>query len=101
MKTTYQALTIADTAVGLAAATTDPTGHQQMQYGLGRLETADVRYRMDGTAPTSTEGVLLATGSLIELNGHDALKRIKFIRTGSSAVLRIHCWPVKPISVTP
>jgi hypothetical protein len=102
MKTTYQALTIADAAIGLSASTIDPTGHPQMQYGLGRLEAADVRYRMDGTDPTAAEGVLLASGSLIEFNGHAALKQVKFIRSGGvDGVLRIHCWPTKPVSVTP
>lgn len=87
---TYQALTVADTAVGFSVATLADVG----TYGkcFGRLEVADIRFRIDGTDPTATEGVLLQENDIIEIEGLGNLQAFKAIRTGLvSGILRIHC----------
>ena len=90
--TTYESITIGTTAVGLAAATTDPAGQPQNNTCHGRLETAQVRYRVS-SAPTSAEGLLLEVGDLITIDTHAEADAIQFIRTGAvSGVLKVECW---------
>lgn len=90
---TYASLTVADSSVGLASATISPDGQQQIAQCYARLETAQIRYRWDGTAPTSSEGILLEVGDTLTIDGFDVASAIRFIRTGAtSGVLKVSCW---------
>ncbi len=90
---TYESITVANTAIGLTATTTNPTGGFQMGRCQARLETAQVRFRFDGTAPTSSEGTLLEVGDVLSLDTIETARRVQFIRTGgTSGVLKVHCW---------
>lgn len=95
-RATFQALTVSTSAVGLAATTIDPAdGTGQMRQCRGHLETADVRYRFDGVAPTATVGVLLRADEVITLADAVVAKQIRFIRDTAAmadATLSIHCW---------
>lgn len=79
----YEAVTIDNTAggVGLTAAT---YGSQANSAVIG-VETAQIRFTIDGTAPTTTVGVLADPGAVIHLNTRDQLQKFKAIRTGSSS----------------
>lgn len=70
---------------GLSSATalTVPAG---ASYALIKVETATVRWRDDGTNPTTTDGMLLDVGDEFWYTGQ--LKKIKFIET-AAAVLHI------------
>jgi hypothetical protein len=46
-------------------------------------EGGDMRYRLDGTNPTTSVGHLLKTGDLLKLRDLIFLKNFKIIRTGS------------------
>lgn len=90
---TFETITVSSTAVGLATTTYSPTGRGQMTTCTARLETAQVRFRFDGTAPTSTVGFLLEDGDVLTIERHDHMRLIKFIRTtGADATLSVHCW---------
>ena len=90
---TYESLTVADSSVGLSSSTISPDGQGQIAQCYGRLETAQIRYRWDGTAPTSSEGLLLEVGDTLTIDGFDVASAIRFIRTGStSGVLKVSCW---------
>jgi hypothetical protein len=87
----YSYLTVADTAIGLSSAVTKmPDG---TQGALMTLETATVRWRADGTAPTSTTGHLVNIGDVLTFDSWTApgnnwkslLSKIKFIRTGGTS----------------
>lgn len=93
---TYESLTVDATTggVGLATATLNPTARPQINGCAGRLETAQVRYRWDGTGPTASEGQLLEVGDTVLIGSHEDARRIRFIRTGAtSGVLKVSCWP--------
>lgn len=80
----YESLTIAATALSLAATSLNARSF------VGRLETAQVRMRSDGTAPTTTEGELLEIGDIVILSAFE-IEHMQFIRTGgTSGVLRGH-----------
>jgi hypothetical protein len=84
----FESITVAATAVGLSSATY--SGKQACEF---RLETAQVRYRFDGTDPTSAEGVLLEVGDVVSIPNIAAARQTKFIRTGAtSGTLKGHCW---------
>lgn len=80
----YESLTVADSSVGFTAATiVDRT------KALVTVETAAVRFRLDGTAPTSSVGHILYPDDVLELDSEDQLTNIRFIRRdATSATLR-------------
>lgn len=75
----FETLTVAATAVGCtqSLASLGDRAH------FGPLETAQVRWRDDGTAPTASVGKLLEIGQSFEYQGD--LSKIKFIRTGGTS----------------
>ncbi len=79
----YEKLAVADSAIALASIPSEASGHIQ-------CDTAAVRFRFDGTAPTTAEGTLIAADGSITLKGEDVLNAVQFIRTTStSASLKV------------
>lgn len=84
----FEQLTIDSTAGGIAMTTTKitPSGRPQATTAVCKLETAQVRYTIDGvTAPTTTVGTPWDVGETRTFNGHDILVNFKAIRTGASS----------------
>lgn len=78
----YQQLTVADEAIGL----TVPAGATR---AVIKVIAQPVRFRNDGTNPTTTVGYPLVATEVIELTSQ-GLSEAKFIRsTGSSATLEV------------
>lgn len=67
-----------------AQALTVPAG---ATFALIQAETQAVRWRDDGVTPTSSVGMPLIIGSVIEYDGD--LKAIRFIEQTASAVLHV------------
>lgn len=91
----YESVTVTDTATALTAAKYKDAGsiNTNAQRGAARVvitvETAQLRYRYDGTDPTSSEGHILNINDVLVLVGPDAMKNFRGIRTGgTSAVLK-------------
>lgn len=90
---TFEQLTVAGTAVGITAAILSPSGQQQIAKCRLRLETAQIRYRWDGTNPTASVGTILEVGDVLQIDGFDVASSIRFIRTGAtSGVLDVECF---------
>jgi len=88
----FEQITVADTAIGITAATIDPPGAPQMTLCVGRLETAEIRYRTDGGTPTTTVGTPLEPLELLTLDTHAKASNLKMIRTTStSALITFEC----------
>ena len=86
----YESLVIAGTAVALTADSSHRVSF------VGRLETAQVRYRGDGTAPTVSEGKLMEVGDIIVLSQSEIV-RTQFIRTSdTSGVLKGEYYDAAP-----
>ena len=80
----YESLSVAASAVALTGGV---TGAKRF---VGTVETGAIRMRGDGTDPTTSEGQLFDTGSVIVLSESD-IDSAKFIRdTGTSGVLKGH-----------
>ena len=85
----YLTVTIADTA-GTMLSIGSTTKPGLAQSFVGRLATAQIRMRGDGTAPTTSEGVLINVGDIIYLSENE-INNMQFIRTGSvSGVIKGH-----------
>ena len=72
------------TSLSTAKALTVPAG---ATMALIAPDTKDVRWRDDGTAPTSSVGMPLVVGTTLNYDGD--LNRIRFIETAASAVLNV------------
>jgi len=79
----YESITIADTAIGLTDAKIE-TARRPISV-LITFETGQIRWRADGTDPTSSEGHLQNAMSSIVIEGYHNLKKIRFIRTGTTS----------------
>ena len=81
----YESITVADTAIGFTASIYQ---NNYVQSVTCTLETASIRFRLDGTDPTSAEGHLVPAGQSIKITGA-SIAKFKAIRTGAvSGVLR-------------
>ena len=93
----YTSGTISTSAVnifemGSALITSPPTGARSF---VGVTESAACRARGDGTAPTTSEGQLIANGNTIYL-GESEFSSMEFIRDASTDVeLRGHFYNVE------
>lgn len=72
------------TSLSSAQALTVPAG---ATMALIAPETNDVRWRDDGTAPTSSVGMPLVVGTTLNYDGD--LNKIRFIETAASAAINI------------
>ena len=73
----YETLAVSSSVVQLTAGVTGARSF------VGVVETNGVRMRTDGTDPTTTEGVLIATGKRIVMSESE-IASAEFIRDGSS-----------------
>lgn len=89
---TFEQVTVANTSIGFTnALIVVGSGHPQATHAQCRLETAEIRYRSDGTAPTTTVGTPLEPGDVIDVYGNANLQAFRSIRTGAtSGVLSCH-----------
>lgn len=85
-----QDLTVDATAGGVAL--TVPAG---AIAAIARNETAQFRYTLDGTAPTTTVGTQVEAGDILDFENRAELEGFKAIRTGgTSATLHIEYFGV-------
>ena len=92
----YSTLTVSNTALVLK----DNATPEMPKFAHGAIITVEddqVRYREDGTAPTSTEGILLNSGDVLNydswttgVNWRNLLRKVQFIRVTNDAKLKIH-----------
>lgn len=75
----FETLTVDNTAAGIG--TTAATAGNATAAFFGPVEAADVRWRVDGTAPSASVGHLLPAQKTLYIEGTDLIKKIKFIRT--------------------
>lgn len=89
----FQSLTVGSTATAFAVAQ-----YAGVVYARYTVDTADVRVRLDGTAPTLTSGELHEsdTGQVYELHGARMVANTKLIRaTGSDGKVNVHFFAPK------
>jgi hypothetical protein len=84
-------LTIDNTAAGIpfTSSTYDPTSGDfkgmPAQIAKCHVESADIRYRQDGTAPSATVGRIAYETSEFYIQGSQNIKKFLAIRTGATS----------------
>ena len=91
----YEAITVANTSIGFTTATYVPTSgdlkSHHARVAVMRLETGPIRYRMDGTDPTTTTGVLMNPLDTLVVRGEFNIRNFRAIRTtATSGSLTVH-----------
>lgn len=86
----YQQLTSLSSAVGF----TVPDGCVTINV---QAESQNVRYRDDGTNPTSTVGMILYAGAIVPISAAN-FSSMKFIETAAGAKLNISCYGTRASS---
>jgi hypothetical protein len=81
----YEQVTVAASAIGFTSTAITPVGRLKATTATCRLETAEIRYTIDGTTPTTTVGTPLEPLEGVTLNGHDVLLNFLAIRTGGTS----------------
>ena len=76
----YESVTVDSTAGGKAL-----TKYGRNKYAIITVETAQIRFTLDGTAPTTTVGHLLNAGDILELDSLEDMKSFRAIRTGATS----------------
>ena len=86
----YESLTIGTVTTTMTSSIYAPTGQSPAIYAYLTTETDTVRYRTDGTAPTSSEGHNVAAAGSCEVNSESDIRHFNVIRSGTSnATIRI------------
>ena len=79
----FESLTVGASAVGFSSA-------NDARAALVTVEDASIRFRIDGTDPTSEVGHLLNPGDSIILRNVNNIRRFRAIRAGTAdATLRV------------
>ncbi len=80
----YEQITVSSTAVGLTTSKIEPANGPRAAKVLIYVSGAQIRFRVDGTDPTSTSGMVIDAGSYFEVIGYHDISNFKAIRTGST-----------------
>lgn len=83
--TGFQKLTVGDTVVGFTIPTT-----VQCRAVIFSVETDQIRFKVDGNDPTTTDGLLLNSGDVVELTNVDMITNFKAHRVTTDATIQIH-----------
>lgn len=88
----FESINVETTPVSLTAATHTPSGGTPAAVATIQVLTFAVRCRLDGTAPTTSEGILLQPGDIITINNLTNITNAKFINAvdASTGVLKVH-----------
>lgn len=81
----YESVTVATVAIGFTSGTYKPSGASRAMRVVCTIETAQIRYRMDGTDPTSSEGHILGDGDTLTVLGTRNIEDFRAIRTGGTS----------------
>lgn len=85
----FEQITVAAVAIGLTTANVRGYGSNRFaaEKTIIIVETAQIRWRDDGTDPTASVGFLANVGTIITLDNRDRIERFRAIRTGGMSAL--------------
>ena len=89
----FQTLTVSTTVVGFNSEIFK-AGLEKAQRATITVETAGIRYRVDGGEPSSIVGLLVNNGDIITLDNFNEINLFKAIRSGAAdATLNVDFGP--------
>lgn len=95
----FESLTVSNSSKALTATVysiPSPTdaygntiGKKIAKYATISVEVDQIRYRLDGTAPTTTVGHLLNVNDVLYLASEDDIRNIRMIRVTTDATIQV------------
>lgn len=85
----FETITVSSTAVGFTSATFQPAGQTPAIMAVVTLATNDVRWRVDGIAPTAAIGHAYAATGALTVCGLQNIQQFKMIRQTSDATASV------------
>ena len=85
----YESITVSSTALGFTSGTAFPGGKQPADMAVVTIETDAIRYRVDGVAPTASEGHKAAADSSFTVYGTQNLRAFQMIRVTTDATVKV------------
>ena len=84
----FETLTVSSTALPVTESKRVPGANiGRCRYLFCTVETDQVRYRLDGGAPTATVGHLVSVGQNIEVHGEENVQNFRIIRVTADATV--------------
>lgn len=85
----FETLTVSSTSLGISSSVinTDPA----RTFCLFTLATDQVRWRVDGVAPTSSVGHIMDPGGELRLYKNEDIRKFRAIRVTNDAALSVTC----------
>ncbi len=83
----YESITVSTVAIGLTSTKIVPTSgpaRPAFEAYLTLEATNGIRYRLDGTDPTSSEGHPIAGSGTVTITGTKNLQNLRMIRSGGA-----------------
>ena len=78
----HEAVTVAGTSIGMTVTAAQGV---KPEAAIITVETAQIRFTVDGTTPTASVGHAADPGDVIELAGWDQVSNFRAIRTGGTS----------------
>lgn len=80
----FEQVTISTASLGFTSTKYDPGNGTPAIHALVTVESAQIRYTVDGTTPTTMVGHLKEVGDEFEVWGSTDIKNFRAIRTGGT-----------------
>lgn len=86
----FQKLTVSSSAVGFTLPSVGVTIRAVIFSMEGTATTDTIRIKVDGNDPTSTDGLLIYDGDVVEITNVNMVNNFKGIARAGDCVLQIH-----------
>lgn len=81
----HEKITVANTAIGFTASLLTLSPGAIPERAVCIVETAEIRFRVDGVDPTTAVGLLRSPGQEMVITGLHDIENFRAIRTGSAS----------------
>ena len=83
-----ESITISDTAIGFTNAIINPPDPDSPFRAVFVVESGEIRFRVDGGAPTASIGLLAKVGATVTITGEHDIENFKAIRVTTDATIQ-------------
>ena len=84
-----ESITVSNTAIGFTGATINPPTLENTPFkAVFAVESANIRFRVDGGDPTASIGLLAKVGAVVTISGEHDVENFKAIRVTTDATIQ-------------
>ena len=85
----FETITVSSSVISLTAAQVDPTDRKSPRMARLSVEGDSIRYRVDGSDPTTTIGHKLVVGDFMDIVGWENLKKLRMVDVSTDATVQV------------